>query len=108
MCLLLSGVPNQWPLAPNTTSVILSGNMDDNEVKPEAVQIVPGICLATEESPGALQLGECAKNHCVPYLQVVGLGGLGVMCSPRDLRFVGLNLAEVGGYFQDVKIPEGL
>ena len=35
---------------------------------------------------------------------VLGLGGLRVTCSPRDPRFVGSNLAEVDGFFQDVKI----
>ena len=36
---------------------------------------------------------------------LVGLGGLGVICSPRDPRFTGSNpLAEVDGFFQDVKI----
>ena len=35
---------------------------------------------------------------------VVGLGGLGVTCSPRDPRFAGSNPAEIDGYFQDVKI----
>ena len=34
----------------------------------------------------------------------VGLGGLGVTCSPRDPRFAGSNPAEVDGFFQDVKI----
>ena len=34
----------------------------------------------------------------------VGLGGLGVTCSPRDPRFAGSNPAEIGGFFQDVKI----
>ena len=42
----------------------------------------------------------------------VGLGDLGVTCSPRDPRFAGLNPTEVDGFFQDVKIlstspPEG-
>ena len=37
-------------------------------------------------------------------VQVVGLGGLGVTCSPRDPRFAGSNSAEVDGFFQDVKI----
>ena len=46
------------------------------------------------------------------YMLLVSLGGLGVTCSPRDPRFVGLNPAEVDGFFQDVKIlstspPEG-
>ena len=34
----------------------------------------------------------------------VGLGGLGVTCSPRDPRFSGSNPTEVDGFFQDVKI----
>ena len=34
----------------------------------------------------------------------IGLGGLGVTCSPRDPRFAGSNLAEDDGFFQDVKI----
>ena len=34
---------------------------------------------------------------------VIGLGALGVTCSPRDPRFAGSNPAEVDGFFQDVK-----
>ena len=34
----------------------------------------------------------------------IGLGGLGVPCTPRDPKFAGLNPAEVDGFFQDVKI----
>ena len=34
----------------------------------------------------------------------VGLGGLGVTCSPPDPRFAGSNPAKVDGFFQDVKI----
>ena len=34
----------------------------------------------------------------------VGLGGLGVTCSPQDPRFAGLNAAEVNGFFQNIKI----
>ena len=34
----------------------------------------------------------------------VGLGGLGVTCSPRDPRFAGSNPAKVDGFFQDVII----
>ena len=33
----------------------------------------------------------------------VGLGDLGVTCSPRDSRFAGSNPAEVDGLFQDLK-----
>ena len=42
--------------------------------------------------------------------RIVGLGGLGVTCSPPDPRFAGSNSAEVNGFFQDVKIllREGL
>ena len=35
---------------------------------------------------------------------MVGLGDLGVACSPRYPRFGGSNPAEVDGFFQDVKI----
>ena len=35
---------------------------------------------------------------------IVGLGGLGVTCSPQNPRFAGSNPAEVDGFFQDVKI----
>ena len=34
----------------------------------------------------------------------VGLGGLEVTCSPRDLTFAGSNSADVDGFFQGVKI----
>ena len=37
---------------------------------------------------------------------VVGLGGLGVTCSPRDPGFAGLNPAEVDGFFSGRKNPE--
>ena len=37
-------------------------------------------------------------------LSSVGLGGLGVKCSPRDPRFASSNPGEVDGFFQDVKI----
>ena len=35
---------------------------------------------------------------------VVGLVGLGVTCSPLDLRFSGSNPTKIDGFFQDVKI----
>ena len=34
----------------------------------------------------------------------VGLGGLGVTCSPRDPRLAGSNPTEVNGFFQGLKI----
>ena len=34
----------------------------------------------------------------------VGLGGLGIPCSPGDPRFATSNPVEVDGFFQDVKI----
>ena len=37
-------------------------------------------------------------------VSIVGLGGLGVTCSPRDPRFAHSNPAEVDAFFQDVKI----
>ena len=36
------------------------------------------------------------------FNQVVGLGGLGVTCWPRDSRFAVSNPAEIDGFFQDV------
>ena len=39
-------------------------------------------------------------------LSTVGLGGLGVLCSLRDPRFVGSNPAEVDGFFSGHKNPE--
>ena len=46
------------------------------------------------------------RSWCHPRTKsmIVGLGGLGVTCSPRDPRFAGSNPAEVDGFFQDVKI----
>ena len=35
---------------------------------------------------------------------LVDLGSLGVTCSPQDPSFAGSNPAEVGGFFQDIKI----
>ena len=37
---------------------------------------------------------------------LVSLGGLRVMCSPRDPRFVGSNPTEVNGFFSGCKNPE--
>ena len=46
-----------------------------------------------------------AKSLSTKVTQIrVGLGGLGVACSPRDPRFAGSNLAEDDRFFQDVKI----
>ena len=41
----------------------------------------------------------------ISYLSIlhVGLGGLGVTSSPRDLRFVGSNPAEIDGFFHEEK-----
>ena len=36
----------------------------------------------------------------------VGLGDIGVTCAPRDPRFSGSNLAEVGEFFSGPKNPE--
>ena len=46
------------------------------------------------------KLGVLIKLKLAP----VGLGGLGVMCLPRNPRFAGSNPVEVNGFFQDVKI----
>ena len=44
------------------------------------------------------------KGHTIKLVSFVGLGGLGVTCSPRDPRFVDSNSAEADGFFQDVKL----
>ena len=46
------------------------------------------------------------QREWVSYVTLleVGLGGLGVTCSPRYLRFTGSNLAGVDGFLQDIKI----
>ena len=46
----------------------------------------------------------CFSFFVVLNSTVVGHGGLGVTCSPRDPRFAGSNPAEVDEFFQDVKI----
>ena len=38
-------------------------------------------------------------------IKLVDLGGLGVTCSPRDLRFTGSNPTEVDGSFSGRKNP---
>ena len=43
-------------------------------------------------------------NINLSFLQLVGLGGLRVTCSPGHPRYLGSNLAEVDGFFQDIKI----
>ena len=40
------------------------------------------------------------------YISLVGLGRLGVTCSPRDPRFAGSNPAEVDGFYSGHKNPE--
>ena len=47
----------------------------------------------------------CHENDGYLRLLVVGLGDLGVPCSPRDPWFAGSTPAEVDGDCQDVKIP---
>ena len=48
-------------------------------------------------------MSACMTDVRATY-SIVGLGSLGVTCSPRDPRFAGLNLAQVDEFFQDVKI----
>ena len=42
-------------------------------------------------------------NYQVPNL-IIYIVGLGVTCSPRDLKFAGSYPTKVDGFFQDVKI----
>ena len=50
--------------------------------------------------------GFTVMNNIVCNVQIVGVGGLGVTCSPRDQKFVGSNPAEVDGFFSGCKNPE--
>ena len=45
-------------------------------------------------------------SNPIVKLICVGLGGLGVTCSPRDPRFACSNPAEVDGFFSGRKNPE--
>ena len=45
-----------------------------------------------------------ARVFIVQEVNVLGLGGLEVTCSPRDPRFAGSNPTDVDGFSQDVKI----
>ena len=44
--------------------------------------------------------------HHLTIMSSVGLGGLGVTCSPREPRFAGSNPTEIGGFFSRRKNPE--
>ena len=66
------------------------------------VNISTSICsLGGAETYRYLQFELCIE---ILNSMIVGLGGLEVMCSPRDQRFAGSNPAEVDGFFQDLKI----
>ena len=45
-------------------------------------------------------LNESLKNGKSYFLNIVGIGGLVVTCSPRDPRFAGSNPTEVDGFFR--------
>ena len=44
--------------------------------------------------------GECLTRSIIVFTSQVGLGGLGVTCSPRDPRFADSNPTEVDGLFR--------
>ena len=60
--------------------------------------------------------GRREDNCVVPFINLVKfremekhqnicvIGGLGVTCYPRDLKFAGSNPSKVDGFFQNVKI----
>ena len=51
------------------------------------------------------EIPHCEENKNIQIKgKSVGLGGLGVTCSPRDPRLAGSNPVEVDGFFQDVKL----
>ena len=58
--------------------------------------------------PRAIRIGSGEELNRFT-IHLVGIGGLGVTCSPRDPRFAGSNPVEVDGFFQNVKLlREGL
>ena len=53
-----------------------------------------------------LDFVSCLMIICAIIFSIfsVGLGDLGITCSPPDPRFAGSNPTEVDGFFHDVKI----
>ena len=62
--------------------------------------------------------GRREDNSVIPFIDLVKfremeehqnsicvIGGLGVTCYPRDLKFAGSNPTEVDGFFQNVQLP---
>ena len=52
------------------------------------------------------EVGLCVFETSERLSGEVGLGGFGVMCSPRNPRFTGSNPTEVNGFFSGRKNPE--
>ena len=56
-------------------------------------------CFETQDLWVQTCLGRCFLHPDSKFYEV-GLGGLGITCSPRDPRFAGSNPVEVGGFFK--------
>ena len=81
-------------------------NLTDGDVKimKSSKFTVESIILRIADTDSGPQLLPMSFKCVLRNPTDVGLGGLGVTCSPRDPRFAGSNPTEVDGLFQDVKI----
>ena len=87
---------------------IIGDLININVTSPYSCQLQQNTDIALSSECGSCFTTPGSMHHpyaCNPliYVFVVGLGGLGVTCSPRDPRFAGSNPTEVDGFFQDVK-----
>ena len=62
------------------------------------------ICRSYSETTSVLPAWLLWERLCQDWDGDVGLGGLGVTCSPPDPRFASSNSAEVDGFLQDFKL----
>ena len=67
------------------------------------------VSVLIQNSDLILDISVCTRylglqSTWIVMVSSVGLGGLGVRCSPRDPRFAGSNPTEVDWFFQSVKI----
>ena len=111
---IIDSEPSCWTVLPYTCNACIeqirkTGDKINGIVDPKIYCVVSCNTLFTT-APFPLH---CAREDpwCKGqnyYLKVtfcvVGLGGLGVTCSPRDPKFAGSNPAEVDAFFQDVNI----
>ena len=113
---IIDSEPSCWTVLPYTCNACIeqirkTGDKINGIVDPKIYCVVSCNTLFTT-APFPLH---CAREDpwCKGqnyYLKVtfcvVGLGGLGVTCSPRDPKFAGSNPAEVDAFFSGRKHPE--